>query len=87
MRVEFCDRCEKEISSHKMSWFNRENICLDCQEIEKEHPLYQRAKELENEEVKRGNYDYPGMFADKTWTEILEIKEFVDIFKPDKKID
>jgi hypothetical protein len=69
-----CDRCKKETVMYKMSWFNRDMICPDCEEEEEAHPLFKKAKEIENEQVKRGNMNYPGVFGDKTWNEIKLLK-------------
>lgn len=67
-----CDRCHQEIAT-KLSWLNLDSICAKCAEEEREHPLYTKAKDVELEEVIRGNYNYPGLFADKTWDEIKTI--------------
>ena len=74
MVLTVCKRCKKETKVHTMSWFNKDIICPDCSREEKRHPLYNMAKEREQEEVRKGNYDYPGLFHDKTWEEIKNIK-------------
>lgn len=53
-----------------MSWFNLDIICHDCAKEEKEHPLYQYAREKELEEARKGNTNYPGIFGELTWDEI-----------------
>lgn len=55
-----CKRCSKETRVWRMSFFNEDECCLECLEKEKEHPLYQTAKEIEHEHVKKGNYNFPG---------------------------
>ena len=56
-----CQRCGKKSNASTMSWFNRDLICMDCDEAEKSHPKYQEAKDRENEEVLKGNLDYEGI--------------------------
>ena len=53
-----CDRCGKQASVMGMSWLNDEECCKDCLEKEKDEPDYILAKEIEQEEVKKGNYNY-----------------------------
>ena len=55
-----CDRCGKPTRSVSGSWLNTEMICPDCQEAEESEPDYQLAKAKEEEEVKKGNYNYAG---------------------------
>jgi hypothetical protein len=43
------------------SYFNTETICDDCEVREKAHPQYAEAKRIENEEVRKGNYNYRGI--------------------------
>lgn len=56
-----CERCYKEGSALIGSIFNTQMICLKCEEKEKDHPEYEKAKRLELEEVKKGNYNYEGI--------------------------
>jgi hypothetical protein len=37
------------------------SICLACKEIEKKRSDYAKAVKAENEEVKKGNYNYKGI--------------------------
>jgi len=55
-----CDRCGKTNACLSMSWFNTDMICIACSEKEKEREDYKEAKEKENAEVKKGNYNYEG---------------------------
>lgn len=57
----YCDRCFKKTTVTIMSIFNTDIICNKCKEIEKQHPEYEKASKAELEEVKRGNYNYPGV--------------------------
>ena len=59
-----CDRCGKEVLSCMCSWMNTQNICGECQLREKVHPLYKRAKWIENLECMKGNTNYPGLYND-----------------------
>ena len=57
-----CDRCGSSLEDGRiMSMFSEECICLDCKEKEKEDKDYKKASDLENEQVKSGNYNYKGM--------------------------
>ena len=44
-----------------MSWFNIQMICNDCDKKELNHKDIDKAKSLELEQVKKGNYNYMGM--------------------------
>jgi hypothetical protein len=59
--VEYCERCGRKTGMWTMSMFNEEHICMDCEEKEKEHSDYDKARRKELEEVIKGNYDYPGI--------------------------
>lgn len=56
-----CDRCGKETLIHTMSMFNTDVICMDCKEREKEHPQYVDAVEADNDQIRAGNYNFPGI--------------------------
>jgi hypothetical protein len=56
-----CDRCKGDMSFHRVSWFNTDEICGDCQRIEDAHPGLAAAKEKEREECMRGNFNYEGV--------------------------
>lgn len=56
-----CDRCQKPMSIHTCSWFNTQDICMDCSDEEQKHPDYQHAREKEREAVLAGNYNYVGV--------------------------
>jgi hypothetical protein len=56
-----CDRCGSLTSAYTTSYFNTDTICLDCQEKEAAHPLYDHAKRIELEAVQSGNYNFPGI--------------------------
>lgn len=56
-----CNRCGQKEYIFTTSIFNTEWICQDCQELEKEHPEYQKAKDAELTAVKQGNYNFQGI--------------------------
>ena len=56
-----CDRCSSLTIVTKVSWFNLDALCPACQDIEREHPDYKYAKEVENAAVLRGDYNFPGV--------------------------
>lgn len=56
-----CDRCGKETSVFRMSFFNTDNCCPACLKKEMLHPQYEEAKEKEREEVLKHNYNFPGI--------------------------
>ena len=56
-----CGRCEKETNEHKMSMFNTQELCPDCQKKEKEHPDYKKACDVEREQVLKGNRNFEGV--------------------------
>lgn len=56
-----CDRCHEEISSWRMSWFNTQQICIECYLKEKKHPDFKKARDKVHEEEQNGNYNYPGI--------------------------
>ena len=55
-----CARCSQSMQAFTLSWINLDTICLDCAEDEKHAPSYAHARALEQEEVERGNFNYPG---------------------------
>ena len=56
-----CQRCKKETLIHTMSMFNTQEICLECEEREKDSPRYQEAREAELKAVQSGNYNFKGI--------------------------
>ena len=55
-----CDRCGKE-GGRSMSYFNRDMICLECILKERNHPKYEEARKAEEEQVRQGNHNFPGI--------------------------
>jgi hypothetical protein len=56
-----CERCFQKDDSFSMSIFNTDWICNDCQDKEARHPLFQKARKIEAEHCKNGNYNFEGI--------------------------
>lgn len=56
-----CDRCRKPTNVTSTSWFNTQTLCTSCQDEEAAHPDYAYAKKVENDAVRNGNYNFPGI--------------------------
>ena len=56
-----CDRCGAELKVRTMSMFNEDVICLECKEKETQHPDYEKARDAEMAEVRKGNYNFKGI--------------------------
>lgn len=57
----FCDRCRKRVKALRMSMFNTDMCCEACLHKERQHPLYEKARQAEQEEIKKGNYNFEGI--------------------------
>jgi hypothetical protein len=44
-----------------MSYFNTEDLCMECAEKERDHPKYEQAKRVEGEAVAGGDLNYGGI--------------------------
>jgi hypothetical protein len=56
-----CDRCSKPTNVTKVSWFNIDTLCTDCQRQEEAHPDFTYAKDVEHAAVVKGNTNFPGV--------------------------
>ncbi len=56
-----CQRCNKEAIFTMMSIFNTEMICDVCQQKERQHPMFQKARQAEQDAISKGDYNYPGI--------------------------
>jgi len=63
-----CPRCDRTTNSHQGSRFNLQDLCLDCTQVEKQHPLYEIAAKAEHEAFVGGNWNYEGIGAPKSLT-------------------
>ena len=64
---EKCSRCGAPLTTRMMSRMNEDVLCMACAEEEKKHPRYPEAARAELEQVKAGNYNYPGLFAGRRY--------------------
>lgn len=55
-----CDRCKAPTRMTTMSMFNRDTICMDCKDDERQAPGYKAAAEEEADACRLGNYNYRG---------------------------
>jgi hypothetical protein len=61
-----CERCGGSLDDGRiMSMFNEEVICMGCKQAEKNDPEYSTAVEADHAEIKKGNYNYKGLRANK----------------------
>lgn len=56
-----CHRCHQEVTSHTMSRFNTDTICIPCEEKERKHPKYKEASDAELKACQSGNYNFKGI--------------------------
>jgi hypothetical protein len=57
-----CDRCGKDNGGISiMSYFNTDEICMECDEKEREHPKFREALEADQKAVRAGNFNFPGI--------------------------
>jgi len=56
-----CNRCGKETNVHIMSMFNTEEICMDCKASEEMRPDYKHAVEIDEQAIRRGDLNFPGI--------------------------
>ncbi len=64
---ERCSRCGGLLTVRSMSRMNEDVLCPDCLDVEQAHPRYQEAVKAELNQVKAGNYNYPGLFAGRRY--------------------
>jgi hypothetical protein len=56
-----CARCGTKSPIYTISFFNTDEICLSCLDVEQRHPDYAYAVEIEGAQVLSGNFNYPGI--------------------------
>ena len=59
--IDGCMRCGAKVDCMTMSYFNLEMICTKCEDAEKAHPAFERARNTETAECKAGNYNFEGI--------------------------
>lgn len=61
-KQKYCDRCGKDLKRGRiMSMFNEDCICMVCKDKERKDPRYEKARDREAEEVRKGNYNFKGI--------------------------
>jgi hypothetical protein len=59
---ENCDRCGESLKDGRiMSMYNTQCICMECKKKEILRGDYKDASDAEEEEFKKGNYNYKGI--------------------------
>ena len=56
-----CHRCWKRSTTSTMSKFNTDCICMECDDEERRHPDYAAAVQADNEAVRNGDHNFPGI--------------------------
>ena len=57
-----CDRCHKNSGGISiMSYFNTDEICMECDEKERAHPKFKEALDADQRAIKSGNFNFPGI--------------------------
>ena len=65
MHRDACDRCGQPTGgTTTMSVFNQDVICIPCKDEEKTDPDYDAAVRAEQEAIRRGDYNFPGVYPD-----------------------
>lgn len=63
MHQYICPRCGKDTNGiTSVGIFNTDTICIPCKNKEKEDPDYQLAVDTEMDEIRKGNYNYQGIY-------------------------
>ena len=56
-----CDRCGKESDIHILSMFSADELCIDCKEAEKLRPDYKDAVAADENAIRGGDMNFPGI--------------------------
>lgn len=56
-----CKRCGETTSFFITSMFNTDTICAACLDREQAHPDYEKARRAEADQVRQGNFNFPGI--------------------------
>lgn len=59
--METCERCGRPARITTMSFFDTSTICLSCESREERHPRHRAAVEADEQAIKRGDFNYPGI--------------------------
>ena len=61
-----CDKCGGSLTEGRiMSRFDESCLCILCSDKERQDPDYKKAIEAEHEQIRQGNYNYPGLRGGK----------------------
>ena len=61
-----CDRCGGDLSRGRiMSMFDTSCLCMPCSDKEKQDPDYKKAVQADNEQIKKGNFNFEGIWGGK----------------------
>ena len=44
-----------------MSYFNEDEICMDCSDKERKHPDFKRARDADQAQIRNGNMNFAGI--------------------------
>ena len=61
-----CQRCGAESKVHTMSMYNEDLICMDCKDKEAKREDYDKAREADIKEIRKGNYNFKGIGLNDT---------------------
>tara|TARA_R100000008_G_scaffold81942_1_gene65667 strand:- start:511 stop:705 length:195 start_codon:yes stop_codon:yes gene_type:complete len=56
-----CHRCRKKTNIHTMSYFNEDEICMDCSDKERKHPDFKKARDADQAQIRNGNMNFAGI--------------------------
>ena len=56
-----CDRCQGSMPFYRVSFFNTDEICPDCQAEEEAHPDFAYARAVEHTAFVAGDMNFPGI--------------------------
>lgn len=56
-----CPRCGGPMVAFSLSFFNTEEVCMDCKEDERHAPGFAAARAAEEAAARGGNYNFPGV--------------------------
>jgi len=59
--MQTCRRCGKETNVTIMSYFNTQEICMECSDKERESPRFKEAREADEAAIRAGNYNFKGI--------------------------
>ena len=61
-----CTHCGGSLNDGRIcSMFSTDCICIPCSDKERQDPDYKKAVEADHEQIKRGNYNFPGIRSGK----------------------